>query len=31
MAWMIHHRGWRSERQVPDYARTRRGYKPYRA
>lgn len=29
MAWVIHHRGWRSERHVPDYARTKRGFKPY--
>ena len=30
MAWIIHHRGWRDERPVPDYARTRQGFKPYR-
>jgi hypothetical protein len=30
MAWVIHHRDWRDERPVPDYARTRRGFKPYR-
>lgn len=29
MAWVIHHQSWRSERHIPDYARTRRGYKPY--
>jgi hypothetical protein len=31
MAWVIHHRGWREDRHVPDYGRTRRGYKPYRS
>ncbi len=29
MAWVIHHKGWRSERPVPDYARTKQGFKPY--
>jgi ElaB/YqjD/DUF883 family membrane-anchored ribosome-binding protein len=27
MAWMIHHRGWREDQHVPDYARTRRRYR----
>jgi hypothetical protein len=31
MAWMMHHKGWREDRHVPDYARTKRGFKPYRA
>ncbi len=30
MAWMMHHRGWREEHGVRTYARTRRGFKPYR-
>jgi hypothetical protein len=30
IAWIIHHRSWRDERPLPDYARTRQGFKPYR-
>jgi predicted metal-dependent hydrolase len=29
MAWIIHHKGWRDERHVLDYARTKQGFKPY--
>ena len=30
MAWMIHHRNWREERHVPDYAKTRGRHAPSR-
>jgi hypothetical protein len=30
MAWMIHHRNWREERHVPDYARMRSRHAPSR-
>jgi hypothetical protein len=30
VAWMIHHERWRDREDVPDYARTRNDFTPYR-